>query len=122
MAIQVGRFVPTVGDAVERFRVEQSGLVDPELLDLCWQRIAEVVDGSAADDAPGLDARQKACLQLAEYFCYSPQSVTDEHVAEVLRHLPAQEALALTTSLWVADASLRLTNFCTSLGLAEDAP
>ena len=122
MSIQVGRFVPAVGDAVEQFRIEQSGLVDPQLLDLCWQRIAEIVDGSAVVNAPGLDARQQACLQLAEYFCYSPQSVTDEHVAEVLRHLPAQETLALTTSLWVADASHRLTNFFTSLGLAEDEP
>jgi hypothetical protein len=111
-----------VGDAVENFRAEVSTMIDPELLDVCWQRIAEVVDGSAADAAPGLDARQKACLQLAEYFCYSPQSVTDEHVAEVLRHLPAQEVLALTTSLWVADASHRLTNFFTSLGLAEEEP
>jgi hypothetical protein len=108
-----------VGDAVENFRAEVSTMIDPELLDLCWQRIAEVVDGSAADDAPGLEAHQKACLQLAEYFCYSPQSVTDDHVAEVLRYLPAQETLALTTSLWVADASHRLTNFLDSLGISE---
>jgi len=122
MPDQVGRFVPTAGDAVGDFRAELSTLVDPELLELCWQRIGEIVEGTEAVDASGLDARQKACLQLAEYFCYSPQSVTDEHVAEVLRYLPAQEALALTTSLWVADASYRLSNFFTTLGLAEEEP
>src|SRR5215204_6383264 len=114
--------MPSVGDAVENFHAEMSTMIDPQLLDLCWQRIAEIVDGSKFVDASGLDARQKACLQLAEYFCYSPQSVTDEHVAEVLRYLPAQEALALTTSLWVADASYRLSNFFTTLGLAEEEP
>jgi hypothetical protein len=119
MSIQVGRFIPAIGDAVEQFRVEQSGLVDPELLELCWQRIAEIVDGSAVVDVPGLDACQQACLQLAEYFCYSPQSVSDEHVAKVLEQMPAQDVLALTTSLWVADASHRLTNFLDSLGISE---
>ena len=119
MSHRIARFVPVVGEAVETFRQQQPTLIDPALMELCWERIGNIVSGSEIPTSASVDARERACLELAEYFCYSPQSVTDAHVAEVLRHLSAQEVLALVTSLWVADASSRLSNFVDSLDIAE---
>jgi hypothetical protein len=122
MSHQIARYVPVVGDAVETFVQQQATLLDQALMELCWQRIGDIASGAEIPVSASLGAREKACLELAEYFCYSPQSVTDAHVAAVLRHLSAQEVLALATSLWVADASSRLANFVESLDIAEVEP
>jgi hypothetical protein len=140
---RVGRYLPGLGDAVGDYRAFLSTLVDPALLELCRLRIAQIVNGSddvgavsSAARAAGItdahlqdlanwfvserfDAAQKACLQLAEYFCYSAQSVTDDQFADVSAHLPAEQVLGLANALWVSDSSERLANFLESIGTRE---
>jgi alkylhydroperoxidase family enzyme len=137
---------PRLGEAIGSYRELLSSLVDPTLVELCRLRIAQVVRGS--DEAPAdpalarqvgiseaqladlaswytsehFDATQRACLQLAEYFCYSAQSVTDAHVAEVRTHLSAEQVLGLTNAIWVEDSAERLSNFLASLDAPQEAP
>jgi alkylhydroperoxidase family enzyme len=121
-------------------------MMRPALVELCRLRIAQIVRGSDAAlidpseaGAAGVtsaqlaelatwytsdrfDATERACLQLAEYFCYSAQSVTDEIVAEVSANLTAEQVLALTNAIWVSDSSQRLHNFLESVGAGETTP
>jgi alkylhydroperoxidase family enzyme len=137
--------LPELAAAIGAYRELLSTLVSPALVELCGLRIAQIVDGSPAAPSPSaatraagladrqlqdlagwrdsdqFDATQKAALELAEYLCYSAQSVTDEHVADVARHLSAEQVIGLTTALWLADGTARLANFVNSLGLAEPA-
>jgi hypothetical protein len=137
--VRVGEYVPALGQAVAEYHARAATLVDPTILALCRWRIAQIVDETstpfASEDllsaaqlrdladwraSPHFDAAQRACLELAEYFCYAPQSVTDAHVAAVLEHLPAEHVLALTVALWVTDGSERLANFLTAVLPPED--
>jgi hypothetical protein len=116
---RVSGVVPGLGQAIEAYWTDQAALVDPALLGLCRQRVAQITsgtDGAATETA--VNAAERACLQLAEYFCYSPQSVTDEHVADVLNHLPAEQVPGHS---WIVgrDASERLENFLETLEIAS---
>jgi alkylhydroperoxidase family enzyme len=117
VAARVGRSVPRLGQAIEAFQHDPPG-IDPYLLRLCSQQIGQIASGRELTPKSG-DPTEQACLQFAQSFCYSPQSVTDAHVADLLAHLSAQEVLALTVGLWVSDASERLANFFETLDLAE---
>jgi hypothetical protein len=110
-------------------------VVDPLVVELCRRRIAQIAGvpadaitpggsnealGITAEQLAGLadwresdsfDACQKACLEFAEYFCYSSVAVTDEHVANLNPYLTPQEVLGLTCALWVSDALHRTSNF-----------
>jgi hypothetical protein len=118
--------LPAVAAAVDGCCEQLGAIVDPRLIALCRQRITEIVDGAADQgelagwrDSAEFAAVEKACLELAEYFCYSAQSVTDEHVAAVLSQLPPEHVLALTNALWASDAAARLATFLTSLDIRE---
>ena len=139
----IGRYHPRLGEASNRYLALLSSLMQPTLVELCRLRIAQIVRGSdtppidpsyaeAAAIAPAqlaelatwytsdqFDATQRACLELAEYFCYSAQSVTDEHLAAVSAHLNAEQVLGLTNAIWVSDSSERLYNYLKSLGVTE---
>jgi hypothetical protein len=128
---EVRRLLPELADAAGSSYTFLASLVDPIIVELCRRRIAQIVGsadqpgvtaagGITADQAADLanwrdserfDARQRACLEFAEYFCYSPESVTDEHVANLSCYLSAEQILSLTAALWVSDASYRLSNF-----------
>ncbi len=139
----IDRYHPRLGEVISRYRALLSSLVRPALVELCRLRIAQIVRGSdtllidpSAAEAAGIthaqqaelatwytsdqfDATERACLELAEYFCYSAQSVTDEHVASVSAQLTAEQVLGLTNAIWVSDSSERLYNFLESLGATE---
>jgi hypothetical protein len=141
MTTGVRTSLPALGAAVERSTAYLATAVDPAIVELCRLRIAQIVAGSDAAPAPSsttsaagitsaqlqelatwdasaqFDPAQRASLQFAEYFCYSAQSVTDAHVAEVSAHLPPEKVLGLTVALWVTDSSTRLANFIDSLGI-----
>jgi hypothetical protein len=57
---------------------------------------------------------------MAEYFCYTAQSVTDEQVERVSEHLSAEQILTLANGLWVFDASMRLANYLNGLEIARE--
>jgi alkylhydroperoxidase family enzyme len=142
----IDRYHPRLGGAIDRYFALLSSFMRPALVELCRLRIAQIVRGSdmapispseaaAAGVSPDqlaelatwytsdrFDAMERACLQLAEYFCYSAQSVTDEIVAEVSAHLTAEQVLALTNAIWVSDSSQRLYNFLESVGTREATP
>jgi alkylhydroperoxidase family enzyme len=139
----IERYHPSLGDAISRYVALLSSFMRPALVELCRLRIAQIVRGSDAapisvSDAETagvspaqlaelatwytserFDATERACLQLAEYFCYSAQSVSDEIVAEVSAHLTPEQVLALTNAIWVSDSSQRLSNFLESVGTTE---
>ena len=125
---QLHQQLPIVAAAVDGCCDQLGAIVDPRLIALCRQRIAQIVAGAADQpgselaawrDSDAFSALEKICLDLAEYFCYSAQSVTDEHVAAVLAQLPPEHVLALTNALWASDASARLSTFLTSLDIRE---
>src|SRR5215207_8613085 len=142
---RVAASVPALAAAISSYQAFLDSVVEPGLVELCRLRVAQIVDGTdepppradgvgsiVSDDqlreladwstSDQFDATEKACLQLAEYFCYNAQSVTDEHVAHVSARLAAEQVLALTTSLWLADASARLANFLDSLDIDRETP
>jgi alkylhydroperoxidase family enzyme len=142
----IDRYHPRLGEAINRYRALLSSFMRPALVELCRLHIAQIVrdsdaaliDPSEAETAgitpaqlaelatwytsDQFDATERACLELAEYFCYSAQSVTDEHVAEVSAHLTAEQVLSLTNAIWVSDSSERLYNYLESLGATEATP
>ena len=135
---------PELAEALEQFRHFATSKVEPTILELCRLRVIQIHDGlqeplrqTPATRAAGItDAQlrdlaswresdrfneaEKACLNVGEYFCYTAQAITDEHVAEVARHLSAEQVLTLTTSYWATDASSRLANFLSSLEVSSD--
>jgi hypothetical protein len=141
----IDRYHPRLGQAVDRYLALLSSFMRPALIELCRLRIAQIVRGSdmalvspsEADTgvpppqraeltswltSDRFDATERACLQLAEYFCYSAQSVTDEIVAEVSARLTPEQVLALTNAIWVSDSSQRLYNYLESFGIREAIP
>lgn len=91
--------------------VRQAGVTDGQLRDLAsWRRSAE------------FDAEQKTCLEYAEQFYLSAESVTDDQVARVRRHLSAEQTLGLTLALWLSDSATRLSNFLGSIGASTMRP
>jgi alkylhydroperoxidase family enzyme len=128
---EVRRLLPELADAAGSSYSFLASLVDPLIIELCRLRIAQIVGsvdligvaaavgidaGQRAEladwrDSMRFDAAQRACLEFVEYFCYSPESVTDEHVANLSPFLSAEQILSLTAALWVSDAFYRLSNF-----------
>jgi hypothetical protein len=87
--------------------LQEAGVSDGQRRDLAvWRHSDE------------FDAMQKTCLEYAEQFYLSAESVTDDQVARVRAHLSAEQTLGLTLALWLSDSSTRLSNFLGSL----DAP
>jgi alkylhydroperoxidase family enzyme len=135
----VHRLVPDLAHASAEYYAFLISLVDPVLVELCRLRIAQIVGssehlgtqevtgidaGQLEDlaewrDSARFDAAQQACLEFAEYFCYSSQSVTDEHVARLTPHLSYQQILGLTCALWISDAFHRMSNFLELIGGQE---
>ena len=137
----VREFRPELAAAIESYHEFAASMVDPAVVELCKLRIAQIqrklngaIEPSPATRAAGLtdgqlrdlafwqgsdqfDAQQKACLELAEYFCYTAQGVTDEQVEHVAEHLSTEQILTLTAGLWVTDASTRLATYLDSLGV-----
>jgi hypothetical protein len=130
---------PELALALASFRDFAMSKVEPATVELCRLRILQVQNGqsespprSKATQAAGItdaqlhevanwresgefDEAVKACLAVAEYFSYTAQAITDEHVAEVAKHLSAEQILTLVSSYWATDASSRLDNFLSSL-------
>ena len=142
----IERYHPALGEAVDRYHGLLSSFMRVPLVELCRLRIAQIVRGTdgvliepTAAEAAGItprqlaelanwfdsdqfDATERACLQFAEYFCYSAQSVTDDHVGELSAHLTAEQILSLTNAIWVSDSSERLRNYLESVGARETNP
>jgi alkylhydroperoxidase family enzyme len=115
---------------------------DPVLLELCRLRMATVLTypaeqarrtGRAAaaglDEAkvaelpswptsPRFDARERACLALAEQFVIDANGVTDEQVADVTAHLGPSGCYAFVQALSVVETFQRA---CLTLGI-ESVP
>jgi alkylhydroperoxidase family enzyme len=137
---------PALGSAVDEYHAFLSTVVDPVVLSLCRLRMAQIASGvdAAVEATPALreagvtdgqtrdlavwrrsdefDAMHKSCLEYAEQFYLSAESVTDDQVARVRDHLSAEQTLGLTMALWLSDSSTRLSNFLGSLGAAPVSP
>jgi hypothetical protein len=138
----VHRLIPDLAYASGAYYAQLAALADPALVELCRLRITQIVgnaeqmNGAVRIDAGQLaelaawrdsdrfDAVQKACLEYAEYFCYSSESVKDEHVARLTPYLSAEQILSLTCALWISDAFHRMSNFLKLIRTKEtaDAP
>lgn len=122
---------------VSLFRSLQA--IDPDILDLCRLRIAQVLGGDTVPTigAAGTGARtppaekvaaleewrqaavftdrERACLAFAEKFVLQPHGVTDEDAAAVTAHLSDKEMIAFTEALAILDG---FTRFRIILGIA----
>ena len=107
--------------------------VDPVIAELCRLRIAKLVGSlshqrlrrtkattaglseekiaSLADwpTSPLFSAAERACLALAEQFCFGAFTVSDADVSAVLVHLSVDECYALVNGLWVFEAMQRMS-------------
>jgi alkylhydroperoxidase family enzyme len=112
--------------------------LDPRLTELCRLRVAQLVRadaelvrrepaavaaGLSEDDVAALSSwptserfgpAERAALAYAELFVMDPSSVTDELAADVLEHLGAPGAAALSIALSTFDARART---CVALGI-----
>ena len=111
---------------------------DPVLLELCRLRMATVLSypaeqarrtararAAGLDEAkvaelpswptsPRFDARERACLALAEQFVIDANGVTDEQVADVTAHLGPARCYAFVQALSVVETFQRA---CLTLGI-----
>jgi alkylhydroperoxidase family enzyme len=130
-------------EAKEAFDLLWSGLYDPDRLDprlteLCRLRVAQLVRADAElarrepaaleagltdDDVAALASwptsdrfgpAERAALAYAELFVMDPSAVTDAMAADVLEHLGAPGAAALSIALSTFDARART---CVALGI-----
>jgi alkylhydroperoxidase family enzyme len=139
----VRTYFPELARAVDSYNPFLSSVIGPGLTELCRVRIAQIlcspeeilaVSTGALDagvsqaqldavsnwlESDVFDDTQKACLELAEYFCYSAESITDEQVAGVSEHLSAEQVFALTIALWMSDVHHRMSNFLQILSPKE---
>lgn len=116
-------------------------LIDARLLDLCRVRIAQLLGcdshtelravaarhGDALEQAmadlpawptsPSFDARERACLALAEQFVIDVGGVDDRLVDDVTEHMTAGECYAFVVALWLVEAVQRS---CLVLDVAPD--
>jgi alkylhydroperoxidase family enzyme len=76
---------------------------------------AKIADLPAWPSSPSFDARERACLALAEQFVIDANTVTDEQVAEVTRHLGAEGCYAFVQALSAIETFQRA---CLTLGIA----
>ena len=103
--------------------VWQDGLVDPQLLDLCRVRVAQILGWGVVptelDDArvaaltdwprsEVFSARERACLRLTEGFVLDPHGVSDADAASVAAHLSPAEMVALIEALAICDGFTRM--------------
>jgi alkylhydroperoxidase family enzyme len=133
---------PTPFAAVAEVVQQAWDATDPVVLELCRVRMATLLAASTElgrrteraqaaglDEAkiaelpawptsPQFDARERACLALAEQFVIDANGVTDEHVAEVTRHLGPEGTYAFVQALSVIETWQRA---CLTLGI-ETAP
>jgi alkylhydroperoxidase family enzyme len=115
---------------------------DPVLLELCRLRMAtllaypaeqarrtarastagldetKVAELPAWPTSPAFDARERACLALAEQFVIDANGVTDEQVADVTTHLGPAGCYAFVQALSVVETFQRA---CLTLGI-ESVP
>jgi alkylhydroperoxidase family enzyme len=134
---------PELAQAVDSYNPFLSSLIGARVTELCRVRIAQILGNpeeilavsrcalEAGVSRTQLDAvsdwlesdvfddTQKACLEFAEYFCYSAESITDEQVARVSEHLSAEQVFALTIALWMSDVHHRMSNFLEILSPKE---
>ena len=103
--------------------VSEGGCADPELLDLCRARGAQILGSASAptalDDArvatladwrhsERFSDRDRACLRLTEGFVLDPHGVSDADAASVAAHLSPAEMVALIEALAIFDGFSRM--------------
>jgi alkylhydroperoxidase family enzyme len=84
-------------------RARAAGLDEPKVAEL-----------AAWPSSPRFDARDRACLMLAEQFVIDANGVTEAHVAEVTNHLGAEGCYAFVQALSVIETFQRA---CLTLGI-----
>jgi alkylhydroperoxidase family enzyme len=84
-------------------RARAAGLEEPKLAEL-----------AAWPTSPRFDARERACLTLAEQFVIDANAVTDAHVADVTNHLGSEGCYAFVQALSVVETFQRA---CLTLGI-----
>jgi alkylhydroperoxidase family enzyme len=120
--------------AAELARVNEAawGATDPTLLELCRRRLSAMLGAAAPGDrdaeqarALGLDERklealdhwessdlftpaERAHLAFTEQFVVSVSAMSDEHVAELLRHADMRRVYDFASALYVVEMTQRL--------------
>ena len=119
---------PDVRDAFADLYDHLWETTDPQLLEVCRLRIAQllrcdtelrvreeraglaeakVAALAAYPSSPLFTDRERACLAYAERVCADAGGLTDDEVAAVRRHLSEAELVALTTALTVFESFQR---------------
>jgi hypothetical protein len=96
-------------------------LLDPEILDACRARCAQVLQAAGAPAEPVTaddpTSALAACLTVAEQFVIDPHGVTPEMRAAVVAHVGDAGLVALAEALAVFDG---FTRFATILEIDPD--
>jgi alkylhydroperoxidase family enzyme len=83
--------------------------VDPDLLELCRRRVAEMIGAApaAATSDELLTTRERAHLEFTEQFVISVSTVGPEQVDALLEHASAQEVYDFSCALYLIEMSMR---------------
>ncbi len=129
---------PGLVDAVADNYSMLETMVDSTCVELCRLRIAQILEdndqlrsGNARVSAEQrkelanwrtsslFTRKERACLEFAEQFLYSAESVTDEQVEAVGEFFPPDEVWALTNAVAVTERFGRLAAFFETVDAKE---
>lgn len=121
---------PELVDEVAKNYSTLATMFDPVCLELCRIRIGQILDATEQPGSPkglvspdrieqlkdwrsskAFNDRERACLEFAEQFLYSANSITDEQVEELKRHFAPEEIWVLTNAVAVTERFGRLAAY-----------
>lgn len=103
------RLHPSQHEALQRMR-EQARAVDPELIELCFARVREIIGDTpeGASPAEPRDERERAFLRFSEQFAFSVAAIGDADVQALLEHAEPTAVYEFIAALYSLEMSTRI--------------
>ena len=100
---------PDVAEALNRMQAVAREATDPALLELCRQRVSELLDdGDPIPPSRLLTPAERAFLAFTDQFVFSVASVSDADVAALLEHAEPVDVYRFVAALYSVEMSLRI--------------
>jgi alkylhydroperoxidase family enzyme len=100
---------PEVASALNRMQAVAREATDPALLELCRQRVSELLDdGDPIPPSRLLTPAERAFLAFTDQFVFSVASVSDDDVAKLLEHAEPVDVYRFVAALYSVEMSLRI--------------
>ena len=100
---------PEVAEALNRMQEVAREATEPALLELCRQRVSELLDdGDPIPPTRLLTPAERAFLAFTDPFVFSVASVSDADVDALLHHADAVDVYRFVAALYSVEMSLRI--------------